>query len=66
MKTLLKTRQQKNGSDPAPAKARGFRPGSIEAELAEIASKIPKRELDRLPSDLASNVDYYLYGARKR
>lgn len=40
-----------------------FRPGSLEAELEEIASKIPKRDLRRLPKDLALNLDRYLYGS---
>jgi Ribbon-helix-helix domain len=36
-------------------------------ELFEEASrKIPDEELDRLPTDLAAQVDHYLYGTPKR
>jgi hypothetical protein len=36
-------------------------------ELFEEASReIPDEELDRLPTDLAAQVDHYLYGTPKR
>ena len=31
--------------------------------IAEIAREIPEEELSKLPTDLASNIDHYLYGA---
>lgn len=33
--------------------------------VAEIGESIPDEELRELPSDLARNVDHYLYGAKK-
>lgn len=36
-------------------------------ELAEAAIReVPEQEWDRLPADMATNVDHRLYGARKR
>jgi hypothetical protein len=34
--------------------------------LEEASCKIPDEELDRLPTDLAAQVDHYLYGTPKR
>ena len=34
--------------------------------LAKLGASIPPDELEKLPTDLARNVDHYLYGAPKR
>ena len=44
----------------------GARRPPIWEVLAELGETIPPDELERLPTDLARNVDHYLYGARKR
>ena len=66
MKTLVKRRNSGTYRKPVSAEPTRFRPGSLEADLAGIASKIPKSELERLPPDLASKIDYYVYGVQKR
>ena len=67
MRVQAKKRRAANGPVGVHAlQASRFRAGSLEAELEAIASKIPKRDLRRLPRDLASHVDHYLYGAPKR
>jgi len=38
----------------------------IENVLADLASKVPQEEWDRLPKDLTDNLDHYLYGTPKR
>ena len=38
----------------------------IEDILAELAAQVPQEEWERLPSDLADNLDHYLYGTPKR
>ena len=43
-----------------------FPPGSLEARIAKLGRRIPKSEWDRLPADLSSNLDHYLYGIPKR
>ena len=54
-----------NGYEPvAPAAAEPPKPfwkKAIEASL-----RIPEAELDRLPPDLAAQVDHYIYGTPKR
>jgi hypothetical protein len=35
---------------------------SIEDIIAQLASEVPDKEWDRLPRDLSSNLDHYLYG----
>lgn len=37
----------------------------IEEKLAEIARSISKEEWDKMPADLSSNLDHYLYGCPK-
>jgi hypothetical protein len=67
LKAPPKKRKAANGRTGILAiEATRFGPGSLEAELEEIASKIPRGELRRLPRDLGSNVDHYLYGTPKR
>ena len=34
--------------------------------LANLGASIPPEEVAKLPTDLARNVDHYLYGAPKR
>jgi hypothetical protein len=35
-------------------------------KFIEASQEIPDEELDRLPTDLASQVDHYIYGTPKR
>ena len=44
----------------------GFVVGSIEDEIRKIAASAPRKDWDRVPRDLAVNLDHYLYGAPKR
>ena len=39
---------------------------SIIQYVEELNAKIPPRELEKLPTDLAANHDHYLYGTPKR
>ncbi len=45
------------------------KPGMEKVSLLEIAAKAralaPQEEWDKLPTDLAKNIDHYLYGAKK-
>jgi hypothetical protein len=34
-------------------------------EIIELGASIPKEEWDKVPKDLAKNLDHYLYGAPK-
>lgn len=34
--------------------------------VEEVSATIPPEELDRLPTDMAANIDHYLYGSPKR
>jgi hypothetical protein len=34
-------------------------------EIAKLRAQIPEEEWDKLPTDLAKNVDHYLYGHKK-
>ncbi len=43
-----------------------FPPGSIEAKLRALGLSIPEEELSKIPTDLASEHDHYLYGTPKR
>jgi antitoxin (DNA-binding transcriptional repressor) of toxin-antitoxin stability system len=38
---------------------------SLERTFAAIAQEVPDGEWERLPSDLAKNLDHYLYGTSK-
>jgi hypothetical protein len=40
--------------------------GSVASLVAEISKQVPTSEWDRLPSDLAENLDHYLYGREKQ
>ena len=46
--------------------AAGFPPGSIEAKVASLGRRIPLKEWNKLPADLTSNLDHYLYGIAKQ
>lgn len=39
---------------------------AIVAYAEQAASRIPPEELDRFPTDLAANIDHYLYGSPRR
>ena len=38
---------------------------SLEEAFAAIAQEVPNEEWERVPSDLARNLDHYLYGTSK-
>ena len=38
---------------------------SLEQAFEAIAQEVPDEEWDRVPSDLAKNLDHYLYGTSK-
>ena len=38
---------------------------SLEEAFAAIAQEVPSEEWGRVPSDLAKNLDHYLYGTSK-
>ena len=38
---------------------------SLEKAFAAIAQEVPEEEWERVPSDLAKNLDHYLYGTSK-
>ena len=39
---------------------------AIVAYAEQAASRIPPEELDRFPTDMAANIDHYLYGSPRR
>lgn len=39
---------------------------AIEVVLADLASRVPEQEWNRLPADLTDNLDHYLYGTPKQ
>ena len=51
---------------PYPFKDYRSDPRDIQDILLEIASKIPKEDLENIPSDLSENLDHYLYGFPKK
>lgn len=38
---------------------------SIEDKIAEIAARVPAEEWAKLPADLSSQIDHYVYGIPK-
>ena len=68
---ILNRFNQRVGVYVAPAPAAPTRPAarnpllSIMKRMAEIDAKIPPEELAKVPTDLAQNLDHYLYGAKK-
>ena len=58
--------EERNGSDEVhPAQPKQARK-PIWKLFEEASRTIPDEELDRLPTDLAAQVDHYLYGTPKR
>jgi antitoxin (DNA-binding transcriptional repressor) of toxin-antitoxin stability system len=37
----------------------------LDEVFSEIAAQVPDAEWERIPTDLAKNLDYYLYGSSK-
>ena len=56
-----------NDHEPAAPPSEAQKPHKPIWELVEEASRrIPDEELERLPTDLAAQVDHYVYGLPKR
>ena len=54
-----------NGHETAaPAAAETIKP--FWQKALEASQRIPDEELERLPADLAANIDHYIYGTPKR
>jgi hypothetical protein len=53
-----------SGENPGGSSGEGLQ--SIFDIFAEVTRQVPKREWERLPTDLAKNLDHYLYGAEKK
>jgi hypothetical protein len=57
-------RESTNDREESPETAKGL--GSI-LEIVSVASReVPDSAWERLPTDLAKNVDHYLYGTKKK
>jgi len=39
---------------------------SLEEKIAEIVSRVPEEEWNRLPSDMGDDLDHYIYGTPRR
>jgi hypothetical protein len=39
--------------------------GSILEMVSEVTREVPEHQWERVPADLAKNVDHYLYGSKK-
>jgi hypothetical protein len=39
---------------------------SVEEKIAAIIAEVPEEEWEKLPADLGSNLDHYIYGTPKR
>jgi hypothetical protein len=61
LQQITKIRQFEILENEAPSLA----PIPIWVQLAEIGARVPEDEWDTVPTDLASNVDAYLYGTKK-
>ena len=61
---------EQSGKDRAstlPAESDGLGTlGSVARLVSELSKQVPTSEWDRLPSDLAENLDHYLYGRDKQ
>jgi hypothetical protein len=55
-----------NGAAPRNGAARDPQTAPIWELLAGLGHGVPAEEWEKLPTDLARNVDHYLYGAPKR
>ena len=68
---ILNGLNQRVGVYIAPASAAPISPAarnpllSIMERMAEIDAQIPPEEYEKVPTDLAQNLDHYLYGAKK-
>ncbi len=54
----------KTNTSTTPASTKPDKP--IWEKFIEASKEIPDEELDRLPTDLAAQVDHYIYGTPKR
>ena len=59
----MHARRTKGKREPHPTEQA---PKPIWEKFIEASLEIPDEELDRLPTDLASQVDHYIYGTPKR
>jgi hypothetical protein len=50
-----------NSEPPEPEDDR-----SLEEKMAAIVAAVPEEEWEKLPADLGSNLDHYIYGTPKR
>ena len=59
----------KKGKKKSSLRIRKPKPSMENVSLLEIAAKswklASKKDWDKLPTDLAKNIDHYLYGAKK-
>jgi hypothetical protein len=39
---------------------------TLEEKIAEIVAQVPEEEWEKLPADLGSQLDHYIYGTPKR
>ncbi len=39
---------------------------TLEEKTADIVSRVPKEEWEKLPADMGDNLDHYLHGTAKR
>jgi hypothetical protein len=60
----LRAGRAKGEQERPPAEKTAPKP--IWEKFIEASREIPDEELDRLPTDLASQVDHYIYGTPKR
>lgn len=58
---MTKRNEPPSGKKPKTAKRK-----SLWEQLDEISASIPKEEWDKLPRDLSTQIDHYLYGTPKR
>jgi hypothetical protein len=56
--------QQLQGRENGSAKA--LDPLTLEEKIAEIASRIPEEERDKIPADFLDQLDHYVYGVAKK
>src|SRR5262249_41435570 len=62
--------RDRNGDTAAPQEAHEGLPGEPHKpfwqKVLEASERIPEDELQRVPTDLAAQVDHYIYGTPKR
>jgi hypothetical protein len=59
---LTHNQETPNGHEPAASEA----PKPFWQKALEASQRIPDADLERLPVDLAAQVDHYIYGTPKR